>query len=69
MVTIRYSNIKWDIDDEDLEDPDFTPPATEMDIATDPSVLDDENVEEIVSDMLTESTGWCHKGFDYTIVP
>lgn len=64
MTTIRYFDIKWDLDGEDL---DIDLPS-EMTIATDPSVLDDEDAENIISDMLTEATGFCHKGFNYEIV-
>lgn len=63
MTTIRYTNIRWDLDGQDL-DVDL---PQEMTLETDPSVLDDENAEEIISDMLTEATGFCHKGFVYEV--
>lgn len=66
MTTIRYTNIQWDIDACDVVD--ITEIPTEMTIATDPSVLDDENAEDIISDMLSEATGWTHKGFNYEVI-
>ena len=64
MTQVRYFNIKWDFDGEDHD----SVVPTEMTLDTDPSVLDDEDAEAIISDMLSEATGWCHKGFDYEIV-
>ena len=63
MTTIHYTNIQWDIDEEDkgVELP------TEMTLSTDPSVLDDEDAESIISDMLSEATGWAHQGFTYEV--
>lgn len=64
MATVRYFNIKWELDADYKESgyPD------ELTIATDPSVLDDENAEAIIADMLSESTGWYHNGFEYEII-
>lgn len=66
MTTVCYTNIKWDIDACDVVDIAEIP--TTLDIETDPSVLDDEDAEAIISDMLSEATGWCHNGFNYEII-
>ena len=66
MTTVRYTNIQWDVDACDVVDVAELP--TSLDLTTDPSVLDDEDAESIISDMLSEATGWCHKGFTYEII-
>lgn len=61
-TTYRVFNIKWDTDGETVE----LPEQLEIDIylATD---TDDELIEDIISEEITEVTGWCHDGFLYEI--
>lgn len=50
---MKAINIQWDVDDlEDL--------PTEITI---PSELEDENDDDMISDYLSDATGYCHKGF------
>ena len=53
------TNVKWDIDYN--EDGDFLP--TELTIDVPESVTD---VEEFISDKLSDITGYCHEGFAVT---
>lgn len=61
VATILYTNIDWD-GEEGVALP------KEMTLVTDSSVLDDEDAENIISDMLTEAMGFCHKGFNYEVM-
>ena len=54
---MKAINILWDVDDED-GNADFLP--TEVDI---PQPLEDKD-DEVISDYLTDLTGFCHKGFE-----
>ena len=60
-TTYRVFDIKWDTD-EAAE----LPEQLEIDIylAAD---ADDELIEDIISEEITEITGWCHGGFLYEI--
>lgn len=64
----HVTNIMWDLDAEDEHMRSFLP--EEMYVVVDPdSDLDDgDAVEELISDTLSDATGYCHCGFDYTIV-
>lgn len=57
-ITIRVSNIQWDVDEDD--DPDL--PFEEV-IRTNANLEDEDDVEEFVSNFLSENYGYCHKGF------
>ena len=54
---MKAINILWDVDEEDGDLDDL---PTEMEI---PWYLEDAD-DETISDYLTDSTGFCHKGFD-----
>lgn len=64
----HVTNIMWDLDAEDEHMRSFLP--EEMYVVVDPdSDLDDSDaVEELIGDTLSDATGYCHYGFDYTIV-
>lgn len=57
-ITIRVSNIQWDVDEDD--DPDL--PFEEV-IRTNANLKDEDDVEEFVSNFLSDTYGYCHKGF------
>lgn len=56
MRIFECSEIEWDTDDQILD----LPRKLKVEINND---IDD--IEESLSDQLTNITGFCHKGFDY----
>lgn len=55
LILMKAINIEWDVDClEDLENP-----PTEIDIPE--NITDD---EDAISDYISDTTGYCHKGFD-----
>lgn len=57
-MKIKVFDIKWDTDGEDIPLPEeFT---FELE--------DHEDIEEFMSDTITEITGFCHNGFDYEVL-
>lgn len=61
-ITYVVSDIQYDTDGEtaivDL------PEEMEIDL---PADTDEEDIEDLLGDAISERTGWCHKGFDYEI--
>jgi len=57
-MKIRAFDIKWDTDGEDI-------PLPEEFIF---ELEDHEDIEEFMSDTLSEITGFCHQGFDYEVL-
>lgn len=58
-------NITWDTDEEDIGLP--REMAVSLNLTRD-EVNDPETVEELLSDFLSDSTGWCHCGFRWEAV-
>lgn len=64
MVTVRIYNIQWDTDgDEKL----FKKLPQNIE-ATIIEPNEDEDVEDIISDYISDLTGFCHYGFEYEII-
>lgn len=60
-MKLHIKNIKWDADDPD----DFRHLPTEMLLDLDLAGCSDEDeVDDLISEALTSSTGFCHKGFE-----
>lgn len=59
MLTVRIYNISYDTDGED----DIDLPAEFV-----VTVEDTEDVEDQLSDYITEQTGFCHRGFLYEVI-
>ena len=57
-MKIKVFNILYDTDGEDVELP------QEFEVEVD----DHEDVEEELSEVITDQTGFCHKGFDYEVL-
>lgn len=53
------TNIKYDTDGEDIDLP------TELEIEI-PDDMEDDEIEEYISDEISNRTGFCHKGFSTT---
>ena len=63
--TVKVTDIQWDADDMD----DIKHALKVGDLRRDmivpiPADLDDEEVDEYISDFITDKTGWTHKGFN-----
>lgn len=58
--TYLVSNVKWDIEDEGLEDGVKLPTELEFTINTE---TEDEDVTDIIGEYLTMVTDFCHDGF------
>jgi hypothetical protein len=54
------SNIKFDTDGEDVLFPD------NIIVEVPDHITDKDEIEEVISEFLTDSTGFCHDGFTYT---
>lgn len=62
-VTVRIYDIKWDVDDEDLDDEDpVSLPESITHTFAGYGELDDELLDEI-ADWLSDEYGFCHDGF------
>lgn len=63
MATRLYkvNNINWDTDGEDVD----LPKTMVVEVDTDIVGKDEEDIEEYISDYITDETGFCHKGFNY----
>ena len=59
MLKVRITNILYDTDGED----DIELPQEFV-----VTVEDNENVEDQLSDYITEQTGFCHRGFFYEVI-
>lgn len=59
MIVTAY-NIRWDTAGEDLD----LPRTVHVELEAE----DDEELEDLVSDELSDRTGFCHFGFDLDIV-
>ena len=67
-MQVRVFNIEWDCDEEDrsglgLPEEDVIEIPVEED-----DNLTDEELQEIISDTLSEMYGFCHNGFMYDII-
>ncbi len=64
MRKVIVTNIKWDLDDEEdaVEIRATLPKRMEFDV--DDNMTDDE-IEEWLSDAITDETEWCHGGFSW----
>ena len=59
LANVTY--IDWDTDDADLPSQLLIPIPEHME-------EDIEEIEDYVSDTISEDTGFCHKGFGYSII-
>jgi hypothetical protein len=63
--TVKVTDIQWDADDmEDIEHALRVGDLRRDMIVPVPTDLDDEEVDEYISDFITDKTGWTHKGFN-----
>jgi hypothetical protein len=57
MTKYKVENIKYDTDGEDIELPEV------LEITIDDSITDQEEIEQILGDEISNITGFCHFGF------
>ena len=58
----KATNIQYDTDGEDVD----LPKTLTIEV---PKGLNEEEIDEYVSDKISENTGFCHKGFDMEEIP
>jgi hypothetical protein len=59
MKTYYVTEIEWETDGEEVELP------TDLYIELDSESMTDSEIEEVLSDEITERTGWLHNGFSW----
>ena len=65
-MKIMFESIKWDCEDDER---DVLPSALSVEIEeADDFADDEEGLTDFLSDWLSDEYGYCHKGFDYTVV-
>lgn len=68
LLRIEFSNVQWDIDEEDFfsdEDP-ILPKNFTIDV---PASEDDyTDLSDYLSDWLSDEYGFCHNGFNYQVI-
>lgn len=74
MFKVTASQIEYDIDSDDMEfidnaESDLPPLPTEITIYDVSEIYDEDDIEQIMSDMISEVTGFCHNGFSLSIEP
>lgn len=57
MAKVHVTEIKWDVDDQ-----------SELDYLPTECTLEIDELDEIISNKLSDTYGFCHKGFAYEIV-
>ena len=64
--TMKYvcTNIQWDTDGDDMILSEL-PKSITVEVPVDVTLNEDE-LMDFLSDLLSDETGWCHYGFDYT---
>jgi hypothetical protein len=65
MTTIIITNIQWDTDGVPVDN---LPAFANMIIPDLPTGTEDAQIEDIISDYLSDSIGFCVFGFDYEVV-
>lgn len=64
MRKVIVTEIDWDLGDEENIDEIRATLPKQMEFEVDDGLTDDE-VEELLSDAITDETEWCHNGFDW----
>jgi hypothetical protein len=59
-MILKISNIQYDTDGEDID----LPETLKMTL---PSNLSDSEYNELASDYISDTTGWCHTGFSLSV--
>ena len=62
-IRVEIYDVKWDIDGGTFE-----PPRDIVRYMTVPEGMTEEELEDDISDWLSDQYGWCHKGFDMKII-
>lgn len=63
-MQIKIKNIKWDIDDNENSSTQLNLPT---EIIEEFNCDDKEELDDMISNWLSDSFGYCHFGFDYEI--
>ena len=67
-LRVKFSNVNWDVDEEDFfSDEDIILP-TEFTTYIQPPEDEDIELSEYLSDWLSDEYGYCHNGFNFEII-
>lgn len=70
QVKVMFKNVKWDTDGESLKSCGLKKNfEAEVDMEDVNFQSSDDEIEERLSDWLSDEYGYCHEGFDYEIIP
>ena len=61
MINVKVTNISWDVDEDDAP----VLPSEEYYSFEDDT--DEDEIEDFVSDKLSDDYGYCHNGFSYIV--
>ena len=70
-MKVRFYNILWDTETDDIDIIDMPPELPNdviLEMYTDPDLTDDENICEFGADTLSDKYGFCVHGYCYEIV-
>lgn len=68
MIKVAFKNVKWDTDGVSLKDCGLEKKfVSDVDIDYDYETTDEE-LENMISDWLSDNFGYCHNGFDFEII-
>ena len=63
-MKIVVTDIDWDVEDEENAEELRKSLPKKMVVIVNDGLSDDE-IEDVVSDSITDETGWCHNGFNW----
>lgn len=68
MKKVIVTDIEFDLDDEENVDGIMETLPKGMEFEVEDDGFTDEEIEECLSDAITDETGWCHNGFAWRYV-
>jgi hypothetical protein len=66
-LRIKFSNIQWDIDEEDFFSNEELILPQNFTVCV-PAPEDDTDLSDYLSDWLSDEYGFCHSGFNYKVI-
>lgn len=66
LLRIKFSNVQWDVDEEDFLSEELILPQNFTAVV--PAPEDDTELSDYLSDWLSDEYGFCHNGFNYQVI-
>lgn len=66
LLKIKFSNVQWDVDEEDFLSEELILPQNFTVVV--PAPEDDTELSDYLSDWLSDEYGFCHNGFNYQVI-